>query len=302
MPIADYSTTPASNTTINGINIAEGCNPSGINDAIRQMMADIKTDAVTLTGTQTLTNKILTSPYVIGTLGIGTGGVATQAFEVWGATNTRIFVKETGSGNLAQVIASVNDVSFGSYTTTAVRFVMSDVERGRIDTGGRLLWNVTTAFDASGTLNIQSSTATLSLRHSSSAGGKYRRVSPDGNNSLVIVDQGAVGVFLGDGSTSWGTTSDERLKTNITVIPDALNKALAIRGVTYRMIGDPEGTFRAGVIAQDVQAVLPEAVCNAPKKEGDDTQYLGVQYTNLIPLLFAAIKELEARVAQLEGA
>ena len=41
MPIKDYSTTPSNNTAINGINIAEGCAPSNINNAIRQMMADI---------------------------------------------------------------------------------------------------------------------------------------------------------------------------------------------------------------------------------------------------------------------
>lgn len=41
MGIADYSTSPASNTAINGINIAEGCAPANINDAIRQMMADL---------------------------------------------------------------------------------------------------------------------------------------------------------------------------------------------------------------------------------------------------------------------
>lgn len=39
--IASYNSTPSGNTTINGINIAEGCNASGINDAIRQMMADV---------------------------------------------------------------------------------------------------------------------------------------------------------------------------------------------------------------------------------------------------------------------
>lgn len=41
MAITDYSTTPSANTTISGINIAEGCNASNVNDAIRQMMADI---------------------------------------------------------------------------------------------------------------------------------------------------------------------------------------------------------------------------------------------------------------------
>lgn len=44
MAIKDYSTDPDRNTTISGINIAEGCAPSGINNAIRQLMADVKTE------------------------------------------------------------------------------------------------------------------------------------------------------------------------------------------------------------------------------------------------------------------
>lgn len=42
MAVSDYSTTPGSNTTISGINIAEGCPPANINNAIRQLMADAK--------------------------------------------------------------------------------------------------------------------------------------------------------------------------------------------------------------------------------------------------------------------
>lgn len=42
MPVTDYSTTPASNTAISGININEGCPAGGINAAIRQMMADVR--------------------------------------------------------------------------------------------------------------------------------------------------------------------------------------------------------------------------------------------------------------------
>ena len=41
MSVRDYSTTPSSNTTISSINIAEGCSPAGINNAIRQQMADV---------------------------------------------------------------------------------------------------------------------------------------------------------------------------------------------------------------------------------------------------------------------
>lgn len=46
MGVQDYSTTPASNTTINGIDISEGCNPGNINNAIRQLMADVRAAAI----------------------------------------------------------------------------------------------------------------------------------------------------------------------------------------------------------------------------------------------------------------
>lgn len=42
MSVVDYSTTPASNTTIGGTNIAENCSPAGLNNAIRQIMADVR--------------------------------------------------------------------------------------------------------------------------------------------------------------------------------------------------------------------------------------------------------------------
>jgi len=87
--ISEWSSTPANNTDIDGINIAEGCAPSGINDAIREMMSQVKdlqaglsgdtlaiaaggtgaatlagANIVTYTGTETLTNKTLTNPTV----------------------------------------------------------------------------------------------------------------------------------------------------------------------------------------------------------------------------------------------
>lgn len=41
MSVADYNTAPDQNTSISGINVAEGCLPSNVNNAIRQLMADI---------------------------------------------------------------------------------------------------------------------------------------------------------------------------------------------------------------------------------------------------------------------
>lgn len=67
--VSTWSETPASNTTVDGVGIDEGCSPGNLNNAIRSVMAGIKTfyllvinSYVSLTGVQTLTNKTLTSP------------------------------------------------------------------------------------------------------------------------------------------------------------------------------------------------------------------------------------------------
>ncbi len=85
--------------------------------------------------------------------------------------------------------------------------------------------------------------------------------------------------------------SDARLKTNIVEIADALDKVRALRGVTYNRIDT--GERQTGVIAQEVQAVLPEAV------SGDE--YLGVAYGNMVGLLIQAIKEQADQIDQLKN-
>jgi hypothetical protein len=116
---------------------------------------------------------------------------------------------------------------------------------------------------------------------------------------------GGSGVYLSNGNTSWSSTSDERLKTDLIPIEGAANKIASIRAVTGRYKTDNEGTSRSFLIAQDVQRVLPEAV----NVQGDEQGTLGLQYTDVIPLLVAAIQELKAEldatkaeVAALKGA
>ena len=112
-------------------------------------------------------------------------------------------------------------------------------------------------------------------------------------------------VITGGGSFTGDLTafaSDDRLKTNRLPITGALDKTLSLNGFTYNwneVAGefglDTEITY-AGVPAQDVQKVLPEAVRPAPVSE----DYLSVQYEKLVPLLIEAIKELNAKVEDLE--
>lgn len=89
--------------------------------------------------------------------------------------------------------------------------------------------------------------------------------------------------------------SDRRLKTDIQTIRDALAKVRQLHGVVYTRVDS--GERQTGLIAQDVQAVLPEAVIES----ADEARTLAVAYGNLAGLFVQALKELDTRVANLEG-
>ena len=87
--------------------------------------------------------------------------------------------------------------------------------------------------------------------------------------------------------------SDESLKTNIQVIDGALGRVEAIRGVTFDRIED--GSTSTGVVAHELEAVLPEAV------HTDVNGLKSVAYGNITGLLIEAVKELSAQVAELKA-
>jgi hypothetical protein len=96
--------------------------------------------------------------------------------------------------------------------------------------------------------------------------------------------------------------SDDRLKTRLGNIEGALDKVKTLDTFYYeanetaQALGY-EAIREVGISAQQVQAVMPETVAPAPI----DDKYLTVRYERLVPLLLAAIKELEAKVAALEA-
>lgn len=125
-------------------------------------------------------------------------------------------------------------------------------------------------------------------------------------NTLVLRGQNGGTNFGSGGVVSAGDivafASDERLKTNIEPIVDSLDKVIKLNGFTYNFneIGEKLGfdpsLRHAGVSAQEVQAVLPEAVCPSPASD----EYLTVKYEKLVPLLIEAIKELKAEIDDLK--
>jgi hypothetical protein len=106
--------------------------------------------------------------------------------------------------------------------------------------------------------------------------------------------------------------SDVRAKKNIKTIETPLAKVLALRGVTFEWKDDkqdwlrPELKSRVGLIAQEVEKVLPEVVFTDPKVDDEKAaqQFPGgfknVSYGNIVGLLIEAIKEQQGQINKLE--
>ena len=118
-----------------------------------------------------------------------------------------------------------------------------------------------------------------------------------GNNEFRFE---ADGDFHADGDVyafSTTTASDENLKKDITIVSDAVSKVEALKGVTFKW-KENDGES-AGVIAQDVEKVLPEVVKTVNNPDGNT--YKAVNYAGINSILIEAIKELSARIKVLEA-
>jgi trimeric autotransporter adhesin len=146
----------------------------------------------------------------------------------------------------------------------------------------------------------------------------------DGSRNTTVVS-------LGVGTTASGTSgeiratnnitayfSDERLKENLGVVPDALTKIKSLSGFYFKnnelanSFGYTSDKVQIGISAQAVQAAYPELVVLAPfDSQADEAgnivsisgnDYLTVDYAKLVPVLIEAIKELSAEIEKLKQA
>ena len=113
----------------------------------------------------------------------------------------------------------------------------------------------------------------------------------NGNNQFRLEADGD-GHFEGD-VIAYSTTiaSDERLKENVQVIKDPLEKLDQLRGVTFDWIGR-EDKRSGGVIAQELEKVLPELVKDVESLK-EDNSFKAVDYNGVIALLIECVKELK---------
>ena len=248
-----------------------------------------------------------------GLVGIGTSTPNASAQVTIKAASTGIYQLQLEQSNATdgyalRCSASDGDLSFTRYASSAFREDMRLQSTSGRHTG-RLIIGATTNRSVESKLEVRGPANTpLSIYMFKDTQVEVNLGFGDSGDSNFYINSGSTtigtsGVYLTNGGNSWNSVSDERMKTIVEPILDAVQKVMTLRAVIGSYKNDKNNARRPFLIAQDVQAVLPEAV----NVQNEETGMLGMSYTDTIPLLVAAIKEqqamitaLTARVAELE--
>ena len=269
--------------------------------------------------TDTLTNKTLTFP-IIDNIQLGYTTTATAAGTTTLTATSNRYQRFTGSTTQTIVLPVTSTLA------TGVSYEIENASTGNLtvnSSGGNLVITVIPG------VSVQCMCIGTSLTTAADWDPEYNEFAAiTGTGSVVLATSPQIS-SLGVGTAASGTAgeiratnaitsfySDERLKTDITEISGALDKVMQLRGVTFRAnelaesFGYANNKEQVGVIAQDVEKVLPQIVVPAPfdimqLQEGVEISrsgenYKTVHYEKLVPLLIQAIKEQQIMIEELQ--
>ena len=199
-----------------------------------------------------------------------------------------------------------NDMPGRLVFSTTADGASSPTERMRITQAGILLF---------GNISSAPSASVFGAAIGKDGDGGYMQFSRNNTGSTTHITfanpNGVVGSITTNGSaTAYNTSSDYRLKENVTPVTDGITRLQQLKPSRFNFIADPGKTVD-GFIAHEVQTIVPEAITGEKDavNENGDPKYQGIDQSKLVPLLTAALQEavakietLEAKVAALESA
>lgn len=228
-----------------------------------------------VTGSATMTN--------LGNVSIATTATADPTLTLTGDASGSATFTNLGNASLSVTVANDSHTHDGRYYTETESDSRFTASAGDVMTGTlRFNDNVIASFGSSNDAEFFCNGSHMYMDLNSGIGNFYIR---DGTTTRFTFDD--AGHFTASGDVT--AYSDARLKDNIETIGGALDKVSAMRGVTF----DKDGQRSTGVIAQEMQEVMPEVVMQ-------NDEYLSVAYGNLVGVLIEAVKELRAEVEELK--
>ena len=239
--------------------------------------------------------------YRMGVSNITNGGVTGSASgDYFARTAGGKMLFSTNDGVTAHaVIDSSGNLLVGTTTSPSGSGCLSVSDR--VTVGSQSVFNGFGAEDVSGFFYSGGSSGGYVAINSDSANAcLYLSLTSSATTSALInfSDTGtAVGTITTNGTTtSYNTSSDQRLKDNIVDAPSASDDidAIQVRSFDWKADGSHQ---KYGMVAQELNTVAPEAV-TTPE---DPEEMMGVDYSKLVPMMLKEIQSLRARVAQLEG-
>ena len=178
------------------------------------------------------------------------------------------------------------------------------IERMRITSDGNMRFGQSTT-DSPGYGNT---TVGISMlpdgRIFSSMGGTFSQFNRNSNGAALSFARSSTGVgqiYVTTTSTSYGTSSDYRLKENVIDLDGAITRVKQLQPRRFNFIVDADTTVD-GFLAHEAQTVVPEAVTGTHNEVDDDGNAVmqSIDQSKLVPLLTAALQEAIAKIETLE--
>jgi hypothetical protein len=213
------------------------------------------------------------------------GTLATNALPKSGGTMTGVITADAGI-DIDNI--NIDGTTIGLSSGNLTLDVAGEIN---IDAGGG---NITILDDGTGIAYLANSASNFVIQSAVSDKDLLFKGNDGGSTiTALTLDMSAAGAATFNNDVT--AFSDERLKSNITTIPDALSKVSEMRGVHY--VRNETGKDSSGVIAQELQKIAPELVLTADDEMGT----MSVNYGNITGYLIEAIKELKAEIEELKA-